>query len=363
MKEIFKNSKYLLDRIGSESKVISYIKCWFWGSFFSFAIASFFFLLLAIFYPNIIAKICGYHDTYYAYFFSCGPFLGALFLKIYKKNTPAYIYSTTGLIFIIIFYYFLRLCSDADYFLFPIHCGGLKYFLVEFTIANIIASFLGGFIIDIYINLSSPRSLFSNIRYWLMGNFISFTIGFIVTLFISFRDEIPLIIFDFIICVTPFIGSLILKFIKKDIPWCIYSTTGLIFVIIYCYYGDALVYFLWRILSDDFFVVHLFEIKSVTKEALGVYGHIGFHVSYMRDYYYIVTHTMMAIIASSLGGIIADLYGYFKRRYSKTISSSKESQCDDTSDISKDSEMAVCAADDGNNIQKPATASEVKTNN
>ena len=76
----------------------------------------------------------------------------------------------------------------------------------------------------------------SNIKYWLLGSFITFNIGwaiFIVTWMLEgwgyYITRSSIIIGCIFILFGPFIGALIIKLIKKDMPWYFYITTGLIY--------------------------------------------------------------------------------------------------------------------------------------
>jgi hypothetical protein len=322
MKEILKD---WIESIKSESRSISYIKCWLLGSFYSFGIGCtliFFFLSVGGFYPNINEI----PETEYLFYF--GPFLGALIIKLIKKDTPGYIYSTTGLIFIIIFYYYVHIfyAKVDDYFI-PFNWYAY-HSLFKYTVGAIIGSFLGGFIVDIYNikTMSSPYRLSSNIKYWLLGNFISFSIGWTALLFLFFAREfypntniakiIAINIFTnyFLIYFGPFLGALVIKFIKEDIPWYVYNTAGVIFIIIFSYSIDFVCPFLTIMFDTPNW--NLITIKEAVDGAFGCYG-----INHFYAYDCVSTYIMYGIIASFLGGVIVDTCRYLKLKYSKTVSS------------------------------------------
>ncbi|MEQ8186825.1 MAG: hypothetical protein ABRQ39_02540 [Candidatus Eremiobacterota bacterium] len=166
------------------------------------------------------------------------------------------------------------------------------------------------------------RLLVANIKYWFLGNFISFSIGWTIILFILFwskydpatckiDEAVPYYYFLFF---GPFIGALSIKIIRKDIPWYIYSTTGLIFVIAYDYFIGYLIAFLHTKYSDAGVISNLLAIKQIINETFNFYNnHREYIVNNSGS-----DHFSKVIIVCLLSGNIVNIYRYFKFKYFKS---------------------------------------------
>lgn len=163
---------------------------------------------------------------------------------------------------------------------------------------------------------SFSSNLMSNIKYWLLGNFITLNIGWAVLIFICISVCVlpeyhymknSNITFVFV-CFGPFVGALLIKLIKKNMPWYFYVTTGLIYVItLFCFI----------LFVDDF-------INQVCNSGIKIaLCNLSFHTNNIlqppsiSEYDIILKVIFTVLITSFLGGFIVDIYRYFKGRNSE----------------------------------------------
>jgi uncharacterized membrane protein YdcZ (DUF606 family) len=126
-----------------------------------------------------------------------------------------------------------------------------------------------------------------------MGSFISLNVGWAVLIIVC-------------ILIHSNNGVLILKLIKRDIPWYFYITTGLI-------YGIT---FLCFIECVDKFINNIYS--SGIKIALSDLSFNKKDIVQLPSDYNIIVKVMIAILfASFLSGFIVDIYRYFKGRNSE----------------------------------------------
>jgi len=156
----------------------------------------------------------------------------------------------------------------------------------------------------------------SYVKYCLLGSFISFNVGWAVVIFICFSkcfrmDNIfyiaiiigldPTTMILTILNFSTFLVSLIVKLIKKDIPWYIYCNTGLIYGITLCCYFEYVNTFIHTMVYNDYNVkIALIEAVRIDKPAP------------------LLILIITTYIASFLGGFIVDVF--FILRHYKTCS-------------------------------------------
>lgn len=158
--------------------------------------------------------------------------------------------------------------------------------------------------------------LMSNIKYWLLGSFISLSAG--MTLLICFclmffNVSCPKLINYLVICFGPFIGALIIKLYKKDITWYVYITTGLLYLHIYGYSYRPLSLFFTGV-----YTCKTMNLITIIREACFVPKDVILDYDYHGE---ILNYWLLYIIfASFLGGFTVDIYKYFKGRNSEQSS-------------------------------------------
>jgi len=164
---------------------------------------------------------------------------------------------------------------------------------------------------------SFRNNLVSNIKYWLLGSFISLNVGWAVLIIVCILIHsnkleycsITDYFFYIIVCFGPFVGVLILKLIKRDIPWYFYITTGLIYGITFlCFINcvDKLINDIYN--SGIKIALSNLSLLTLNRESI---------VQSLPDYN-IIFYVMIAILISSLlGGFTVDIYRYFKGRNSE----------------------------------------------
>ncbi|MEQ8223119.1 MAG: hypothetical protein ABRQ37_12505 [Candidatus Eremiobacterota bacterium] len=151
----------------------------------------------------------------------------------------------------------------------------------------------------------------SNVKYWLLGSFISINVGWAILILICisvcFFPEYHYIknsnITFVFLAFGPFTGALVIKFIKKDIPWYFYITTGLIYVI---------TFFCFIIYIDD--VIGNMYRCGIKMTLCNLSFHTGnlLQPPLISEYGIIVKVMIVILSASFLGGFIVDIYRYVK---------------------------------------------------
>jgi len=154
--------------------------------------------------------------------------------------------------------------------------------------------------------------LMSNIKYWLLGSFISFNAGWAVVIIVCildncFPDKInPYIAIPFI-CFGPFIGTLIIKLIEKNLPLYFYITTGLIYGITFCCFTPVIEHFIDGMYQQGIKLALYYLSFYKEKESPIAYDN---YIAFISIF----------CLASFLGGFTVDIYRYFKGRNSEPSS-------------------------------------------
>jgi len=158
-----------------------------------------------------------------------------------------------------------------------------------------------------------------NFKYWILGNFISFIVGFqIVLLFILLHEFFPELTQNImnnrlspyiILCSGTLIGGLTVKVIKKNLPWYIYSTTGIIYIVTLIFNFFSLVSFVERIKElATYEQINLTSIFNAIK-----FSTLNSSLNSIpeKDQFYLILST---IIFSFCGGFIAKTYRNIKNK-------------------------------------------------
>jgi hypothetical protein len=158
------------------------------------------------------------------------------------------------------------------------------------------------------------NSLISNIKYWLLGSFITFNVGWAVVICICILNIcLRPYIFIVSICLGPFIGALIIKLIKKDMPYYFYITTGLIYGITFCCFVEYVDKFVCTMIDNNY------NIKFALYDIVTIYDQEQ-NPNSDPILSWLLILIIMVCLASLLGGFIVDIYRYFKDRNSEPSS-------------------------------------------
>jgi hypothetical protein len=130
------------------------LKYWILGNILSFAIFLGYFIFAFIF-LLIAGRSISEGEWGLYLFIAIISFFSGLTIKIIKKDLPIHYYGTVGLIIQFLFALFIHLCEVKDFLEHPGQFkeppGSFKiFFFQNFFFQTIIASILGGFIVDTY---------------------------------------------------------------------------------------------------------------------------------------------------------------------------------------------------------------------
>ncbi|MBU0580356.1 MAG: hypothetical protein KKA19_04185 [Candidatus Margulisbacteria bacterium] len=131
-------------------KHIDNFKYWVLGNLISFCICICYFILSFVF---LLMAIDVYGEWVIYLLFSISPLLSGLAIKIIKKDLPLYYYGTVGLITQFFMALLMHIAYVEDFLEHPYIArpGSFKmFFFQNFLFHTIIASVLGGLIVEIY---------------------------------------------------------------------------------------------------------------------------------------------------------------------------------------------------------------------
>ena len=165
-------------------------------------------------------------------------------------------------------------------------------------------------------DLTMEKSKFrENLKWWIIGSFISIVVGFTVILVMFFLEinDVHVLVYkkstnDIMSYIATFFGAFIgafgIKFIKRDFSWKYYSIVGVIYIIIFIFSINYICSF-FSILSFSASISFRSIIKAINLSS--------FDFSHNPSGYGKYNFLVIAIFISFLGGFIIDIYRYIKR--------------------------------------------------
>lgn len=132
-------------------------------------------------------------------------------------------------------------------------------------------------------------NLIANLKYWLLGNFLSFNTGLIVIFTHSMINRYSPIDW-YMFFIAPFLAGFFIKLLKQDLPVYYYGTSGLI----------------WQICMASFM-----QSMTVSEFRGHPYPPRDFPTTweiFLNDFF------LQGLIAAIIGGAIIDIYRFFKNK-------------------------------------------------
>ena len=154
-----------------------------------------------------------------------------------------------------------------------------------------------------------------DIKYWFLGNFICIIAGFSIIFYIFFLGKFNLgmsrslyrstFFWYSVLYMGPLLGGLIIKYIRKDMPWYLYGTVGIVYTIIHI-----------RYIGPAYGAIHLYDDLTLNAIFDSLHG-FGMHMlgdcSIAARFYHSQNMFFYAIIIPLASGIILDFYRIRKR--------------------------------------------------